>query len=566
MPGIKTLALAVAFLSVVGSNGKGMFDGNKNGGRVQKANRLKEIIQQEKLKLEQKVHLSKGEKTELLFKHMTIQNEARANGPHAHRFSALKKIAPDATCPDLCKSTWAELEAIYDEYLKCAPNCPQNLVVKKVMKSEEVGEVCSKDLVCWGKLEENVFKVGRSVVTGTVQGKADEHMADHSESESAHSVENHESSTSTSEAEKHDSAEAHSHSSAVEESSAGSASSSVSAASAGEGSSGSSSGPASTSSASGRSMATGVWGGLHEEVREELPDFGKQGGPCIEDKDCADGRKCMEVPNPDGTDIDVATTVASVAVSDEGLTNEDINEEMGGHSKRGQGGRWWRKRTVNKNKKGGKQPKSEEEQVEEAVESASPEEATKAFKELDTNGDGAIQHHEAMNAFLFLETSSTKSHKRWFWSSNKDKKGGKTEAEKELQEFKEEESAKPASTKVKMCINPDQTEVFGALETASNSEMEAAAEEIAKEEAEHALHDMDCSKKKAKADKSRCRRKKRIAQANAKAGRERERRRAAAEKKKGQQEEKKKKQEEAKRKKAGKGSDVDSMYSEDSYY
>ena len=90
MPGVKTIAWTMAFLSSVvaaGSNGKGMFDGNGKS-RVERANRLKSIIEKERLKLEHKVHLSKGEKTELLFKHMIIQKQAgsaaaNANGQHA---------------------------------------------------------------------------------------------------------------------------------------------------------------------------------------------------------------------------------------------------------------------------------------------------------------------------------------------------------------------------------------------------------------------------------------------------------------------------------------------------
>jgi hypothetical protein len=548
MPGVKTIAWTMAFLSSVvaaGSNGKGMFDGNGKS-RVERANRLKSIIEKERLKLEHKVHLSKGEKTELLFKHMIIQKQAgsaaaNANGQHAHRFSALKKIAPEPGCPDLCKSTWAELETIYDEYLKCTPSCPQNLVVKKVMKSEEVGEVCSKDLVCWGKLEEDVFKVGRSSVTGKPPsettaaeeaqggGSGDHHAESNEPANDAHgsgSDGSHHAPHAESNEPAHD---AH-----------------------GSGSDGSHHAPGTDAPGSGSSDASGPGSfPISAEVMNEIPDAGKHGGPCVQDSDCEGGQKCVEVPAPEGADSDAAAAVASALVAQEDVTNDDIDEEeeeeKNPSKKGGKGGK--RSHREQKAAKGGEEQKSDGEHLEETlsvhadkaamehaednIDSASEEESIAAFKHMDTNGNGVIEHSEAMHAFLFVQTSSSLTHSpapagkknakggakaAKGGPDKKGAKGGVQEAQEEIEEAKMEEKSGGSGATVKICIRPDQTEIMEALNGASKDEVESVAEELAKEVDNEEKHDMDCSKKAAKGERTTCRKEKRAAQATRKAG------------------------------------------------
>ena len=65
------------------------------------------------------------------------------------RFARVSKITPDsASCSEECVKAWNDLASTYEHYFKCNPKCEQSLIVRKVMQSENVGTVCSPNLVC----------------------------------------------------------------------------------------------------------------------------------------------------------------------------------------------------------------------------------------------------------------------------------------------------------------------------------------------------------------------------------------------------------------------------------
>ena len=90
------------------------------------------------------------------------------------RFAKVSKITPDQVCGEECIKAWTDLANTYDEYFKCNPKCEQSLIVRKVMQSEHVGTICSPNLVCWGKLEEQVFSAAPGGGSGPGAGQQEQ--------------------------------------------------------------------------------------------------------------------------------------------------------------------------------------------------------------------------------------------------------------------------------------------------------------------------------------------------------------------------------------------------------
>ena len=267
---------------------------------LQKAEHVAAVVHKELRSLEKVVHLTNQEKTELLFNHMAKQ---RQRGQHSHRFVSLPKIQPVESCPDECKAAWKELEDIYDNgYLQCTAtnSCGETEVKERIMKSEEVGGKCSRDLVCWGKLEEEVFKIGR-----TPAAAGEGHPAPGGE----------ESSNAHSEGAQ-DAAEDGTQAGSTTATPADPSDATTSAP-----------GEDGTGSAGDSTSEEYVPPTEDDTKPGELAGPGELGGPCVKKEDCAKGLVCSPVPAPKGDDANVhdAAVVASDLVR-EGATDDDVEQ------------------------------------------------------------------------------------------------------------------------------------------------------------------------------------------------------------------------------------------------
>ena len=492
---------------------------------LQKAEHVAAVVHKELRSLEKVVHLTNQEKTELLFNHMAKQ---RQRGQHSHRFVSLPKIQPVESCPDECKAAWKELEDIYDNgYLQCTAtnSCGETEVKERIMKSEEVGGKCSRDLVCWGKLEEEVFKIGR-----TPAAAGEGHPAPGGE----------ESSNAHSEGAQ-DAAEDGTQAGSTTATPADPSDATTSAP-----------GEDGTGSAGDSTSEEYVPPTEDDTKPGELAGPGELGGPCVKKEDCAKGLVCSPVPAPKGDDANVhdAAVVASDLVR-EGATDDDVEQ--------------YRKKQAQKQGKRSKASEQIEAETTKTIEKTS-------FDQLDSNKDGQIDpnelhvakknlkaiiakhsddaekqtsvHSDDANAFLndvqqddearsgsysvFLQLKATTNAflfdgaRRSGWRT----KGGKNKKEQapadvavedEANAFLNEVRQQDASEEVVMiCIKPDQLDVVDALDGLSGTEVKVAKDVGTKADEEDAKKDGKMTKAGKAAMKASAQKAKREARAAAK--------------------------------------------------